>query len=159
MLTISLKYPQEYNVILRIFTLSSTRECFQYVLCEKHNIFRYNLCNNYAAAGTRLALRWVAWRFTTSHDLLHGEQSRSLRVQFSSLPPPAEMGNCADKIYSRMLQTAALNFFSRGSMLALAFSPHKGFEVKESNTLLVFSQSKFVWDLVRSIINFSKWRI
>ena len=27
------------------------------------------------------------------------------------------------------------------------------------NTLLVFDQSKFVWDLVRSIVNFSKWRI
>ena len=36
-----------------------------------------------------------------------------------------------------------LNVF-RGSMLALAFSPHRRLEVKESNTLLVFGQSKFV---------------
>ena len=41
----------------------------------------------------------------------------------------------------------------------LAFSPHRGLEVKESNSLLAFGQSKLVRDLVRSIINFSKWRI
>ena len=45
-------------------------------------------------------------------------------------------------------------------MLALAVSSHKGLEVKESNTLLAFRQSKLVWDLVRrSIIYISKWRI
>ena len=32
MLTIFLKYPQEYNITLRIFTLSSGRDCFQYIL-------------------------------------------------------------------------------------------------------------------------------
>ena len=35
-LTISLKCLQEY--ILRIFTLSSARDCFQYVLYKKYNI-------------------------------------------------------------------------------------------------------------------------
>ena len=39
-------------------------------------------------------------------------------------------------------------------MFALAFS-----QVKESNPLLAFGQSKLVWDLVRSIINLLKWRI
>ena len=41
---------QEYNIILRIFTLiSSARDYFQYVLYEKYNIFRYiNLCYNYS---------------------------------------------------------------------------------------------------------------
>ena len=41
-------------------------------------------------------------------------------------------------------------------MLALAFSPHRGLEVKELIPLLACGQSKLVWDLVRSIINFSK---
>ena len=36
---------------------------------------------------------------------------------------------------------------------------HRGLEVKESNPLLASGQSMFVWDLVRSIINFSKWKI
>ena len=44
-------------------------------------------------------------------------------------------------------------------MLALAFSPHRGLEVKDSYPLLAFGQSKFVWDIVRSIVNFSKWRL
>ena len=37
-----------------------------------------------------------------------------------------------------------LNFFSWGSMLALAFSPRRGLEVKGSNPPLVFGQSKLV---------------
>ena len=45
------------------------------------------------------------------------------------------------------------------SMLALAVSFHGGLEVKGSNPLLAFRQSKLVWDLVRSIVNISKWRI
>ena len=75
-LTISLECPEEY--ILRLFTLhySSTRDCFQYVLYEKYNIFGYHICHIY------------------------------------------------DKIHSRMHQIAAFKFFSCGSMLALAFSPH-----------------------------------
>ena len=49
----------------------------------------------------------------------------------------------------------------RGSMLALALgiTLHRGLEVKESNSSLAFGQSKLVWDLVRSNMNFSKWRI
>ena len=58
-----------------------------------------------------------------------------------------------------MLKIAAYQKISRGSMLALAFSPHRGLEIKESNSLLAFCQSKLVRDLVRSIINFSKQRI
>ena len=41
----------------------------------------------------------------------------------------------------------------------LKFSPHRDLEVRESNPLLAFDQSKLMWDLVRSIINLSTWRI
>ena len=58
-----------------------------------------------------------------------------------------------------MLKIAAYQKISRGSMLALAFIPYRGLEIKESNSLLAFCQSKLVRDLVRSIINFSKQRI
>ena len=43
-----------------------------------------------------------------------------------------------DKIHSRMHQIATFIFFSRSSMLALAFSPHEGLEVKVSNPPLAF---------------------
>ena len=43
-----------------------------------------------------------------------------------------------DKIHSRMHQIATNNFFSRSSMLALAFSPDKRLEVKVSNPPLAF---------------------
>ena len=43
-----------------------------------------------------------------------------------------------------MHQIAAFTFFSRSSMLALAFSPHTGLEVKGSNLLLAFGQSMVV---------------
>ena len=78
---ISLKLP----VYIRNITLnySSARDCFQYVLYEKYNIFRYNY--NY------------------------------------------------DKIHSRTHQIAACKFFSWSSMLALAFSPHRGLVVKGWN--------------------------
>ena len=36
---------------------------------------------------------------------------------------------------------------------------HRELEVTELNPLIASGQSKFMWDLVRSIINFSKWRI
>ena len=58
-----------------------------------------------------------------------------------------------------MHHIAALEKISRSNMLALAFSPHRGLEVNELNSILAFGQSKLVRDLVRSIINFSKWRI
>ena len=41
-----------------------------------------------------------------------------------------------------------LKFISRSDMLAVAFSPHRGLEVKESNPLLAFGQSK-LWDLLK----------
>ena len=58
-----------------------------------------------------------------------------------------------------MHQIATFNLLSRGSMLALAFSPYRGLDVKKSNSLLAIGQSNFVSDLVRSIINFSNWKI
>ena len=35
-----------------------------------------------------------------------------------------------DKMHSRMHQIAALNFFFRDSILALAFSPHRGLDIR-----------------------------
>ena len=50
-LTIFLKCPQEY--VLRIFTLSSARDCFQYVLYEIQ-IFKFNLCHKYDKIHSRM---------------------------------------------------------------------------------------------------------
>ena len=44
--------------------------------------------------------------------------------------------------------------FSRGSMLDLAFSPHRGLDVKKSNPLIAFGQSNFVWELVGQLLTF-----
>ena len=54
-------------------------------------------------------------------------------------------------MHSRMHQIAALIFFFRDSILALTFSPHRGLDIKESNSLLALGQSKLVWDLVMPI--------
>ena len=101
---------KEYTIILRIFTINSARECFQYVLYEN----------------------------TTFSDTIY------VIIMTKYTPECTKLQH--------------LKLFSLCSMLALAFSPHRGLKVKESNTL-VFGQSNFVLDLVRSIINFSKWRI
>ena len=86
---------------LKIFTLSSARDCFQYVL----------------------------YKNTTLSDPIYV-------IIMTKYPPE----------YTKLQH---LKIFS-GSMFDLAFNPHRGLEVKGSNPLLAFRQSKLVWDLVRS---------